>query len=56
MTRLVLAIGKLRGELRLAHLDAHLEMRRLMTPDHNRLYDRLGGHASAAPGVSRKIR
>jgi Spy/CpxP family protein refolding chaperone len=41
-------IAALRGELRAAHLAAHLEMRRLLSPAQIKRYDELRGYAGAA--------
>lgn len=41
-------VGRLRADLRAAHLRAHIEMRAALTPDQIRLYDRLRGYD--APG------
>ena len=39
-------IARLQGELRVVHLKAHLEMRRLLTPDQIKKYDELRGYNS----------
>jgi len=44
LARSVLEIGRLRGELRLAHLRAHLQMRAAMSADQVGTYDRLRGY------------
>ena len=51
LARSVLELGRLRGELRLAHLRAHLQMRAAMSEDQVVTYDRLRGYrgASASP-------
>ena len=41
---LAVAIGALDGELRWAHLEAHIHMRRLLTADQIRRYDELRGY------------
>ena len=41
------AIGRLRAELRLAHLRAHLAMRELLSEEQIATYDRLRGYSSA---------
>ena len=45
---LVRRIAKLQGELRLAHLEAHLEMEAVLSPEQIRRYDSLRGYGSAA--------
>lgn len=42
-------IARLQGELRLAHLRAHLDMKRLLTPAQVTEYDRLRGYGGSAP-------
>jgi Spy/CpxP family protein refolding chaperone len=42
--RRVRAIAELRGRLRLAHLEAHLETAALLTPDQRQRYHQLRGH------------
>jgi Spy/CpxP family protein refolding chaperone len=44
-------IGRLRGRLRAVHLAAHLEMKRILSPEQVRRYDALRGYAgdAAAP-------
>ncbi len=44
-------IGRLQGELRAAHLRAHLEQKRILTPEQVAKYDELRGYTSAAAGV-----
>jgi Spy/CpxP family protein refolding chaperone len=39
-------IARLQGELRAAHLAAHLEMRRLLSPEQIKKYDELRGYAA----------
>lgn len=39
-------IARLRGDLRAAHLAAHLEMRRLLSPQQVKKYDELRGYAA----------
>jgi Spy/CpxP family protein refolding chaperone len=39
-------IGRLQGALRAAHLRAHLEMRRILSPRQSAAYDQLRGYAS----------
>ena len=41
-------IARLQGELRAAHLSAHLEMRRLLSPAQIKKYDELRGYAGAS--------
>ena len=44
-------IGALQGELRFAHLEAHLKMKGLLTDEQIQRYDQLRGYdASAPPG------
>ena len=43
---LVMEIGRLRGELRLVHLLAHLEMKRVLSPEQIRKYDELRGYGA----------
>lgn len=55
LSRLTAEAGRLEGELRLAHLKAHLEMRSLLTPAQIAAYDALrgygqGGHAGRHGG------
>jgi Spy/CpxP family protein refolding chaperone len=55
--RLTAEAGRLEGELRFAHLKAHLEMRLLLTPEQTAAYDALrgygqGGHAGHHGGSS----
>jgi Spy/CpxP family protein refolding chaperone len=40
----VAEIGRLQGDLRVVHLQAHLEMRRLLSPDQIKKYDELRGY------------
>jgi Spy/CpxP family protein refolding chaperone len=52
---LVSDIARLQGELRLVHLQAHLDMQRLLSPEQIAAYDRLrgysgGGRSDAPPG------
>ena len=47
----MLEIATLRGELRLAHLRAHLAMKTILTPEQIEAYDRLRGYAG--PGEHR---
>lgn len=42
------AIAELAGRLRLAHLGAHLEQRRALSPEQVRLYDELRGYGAGA--------
>lgn len=44
LARSVQEIGRLRGELRLAHLRAHLQMRAIMSAEQVASYDRLRGY------------
>ena len=44
---LVRKLGKVRGELRLAHLQAHLTMRSILSSEQLRSYDTLRGYGSA---------
>jgi Spy/CpxP family protein refolding chaperone len=44
VTRLTAEIARLQGELRAAHLNAHVETRAALTPDQIKTYDRLRGH------------
>jgi Spy/CpxP family protein refolding chaperone len=46
---LVREIAKLRGELRLVHLDAHFKMAGLLEPSQMQAYMRLRGHGDGAP-------
>jgi Spy/CpxP family protein refolding chaperone len=39
-------IARLQGDLRAAHLAAHLEMRRLLSPQQIKKYDELRGYAA----------
>src|SRR5262249_1108493 len=41
-------IGRLQGELRAAHLRAHLEQKQILTPEQVAKYDELRGYTSAA--------
>lgn len=50
VTERVARIARLAGELRLAHLAAHLEMRRLLDPAQIALYDQLRGYGAADNG------
>jgi Spy/CpxP family protein refolding chaperone len=43
-------IGRLQGDLRAAHLRAHLEQKKLLTPEQIAKYDELRGYTSAASG------
>lgn len=43
---IVTKIARLHGELRLAHLDAHLKMREILSEDQIQAYDALRGYAS----------
>ncbi len=47
---LVREIARLQGELRVAHLQRHLEMKRILTPEQVIRYDELRGYASAGAG------
>lgn len=40
-------IARLQGELRIAHLRRHLEMKRILTPEQVKRYDELRGYAQA---------
>lgn len=44
LTQLTATIGRLQGELRAAHLQAHLASRRLLRPEQIVRYDELRGH------------
>ena len=44
---LALDIGRLQGELRFVHLQAHLEMKRVLSPDQVNKYDELRGYQSS---------
>ena len=44
---LVREIARLQGELRIAHLRRHLEMKRILTPEQVKRYDELRGYAQA---------
>ena len=46
LSRLTAEIARLQGELRATHLQAHLEMRRLLTPAQVAAYDQLRGYAA----------
>ena len=49
--RLVEELGALQANLRFVHLDAHLEMKEILTPEQVQHYDQLRGYdASAPPG------
>ena len=53
LTRLTEEIAELEGQVRRTHLAAHLEMRRILTPEQVAHYDRLRGYAdgnSGSPG------
>lgn len=43
----VAEIARLQGELRVAHLRRHLEMKRILTPQQIKRYDELRGHGTA---------
>lgn len=47
---LVGEIARLQGELRVAHLRRHLEMKRILTPQQVERYDELRGYAKAGAG------
>lgn len=49
LARSVHEIGRLRGELRLTHLRAHLQMRAAMSEDQVATYDRLRGYRREGP-------
>jgi len=49
---IVAEIARLQGELRVAHLQAHLEMRRLLSPEQIKKYDELRGYNSG--GIEHK--
>lgn len=42
-------IAKLQGELRFTHLNAHLEMKKILTPAQNTKYDELRGYGKEQP-------
>jgi hypothetical protein len=44
LSRLLEAVGRLQADLRLAHLDAHVAMRRLLSPRQISRYDELRGY------------
>jgi Spy/CpxP family protein refolding chaperone len=44
LSRLLEAVGRLQAELRLAHLEAHVAMRRLLSPRQVARYDELRGY------------
>lgn len=44
LREITLEIGTLRGELRAVHLEAHLEMRRILSPHQIQRYDELRGY------------
>jgi Spy/CpxP family protein refolding chaperone len=46
---LVMEIGRLRGELRLVHLLAHLEMKRILSREQIEKYDELQGYKTRTP-------
>ena len=46
---LVMEIARLRGELRLVHLLAHLEMKRVLSREQIEKYDELQGYGTRAP-------
>ncbi len=45
---LVIEIGRLQGEIRLVHLQAHLEQKTILTPEQVASYDELRGYSSAS--------
>ena len=47
---LVAEIGRLRGELRFVHLEAHVEMRRTLTDEQIAAYDELRGYRAGGAG------
>jgi Spy/CpxP family protein refolding chaperone len=49
LAKSVLGIARLQGEVRLAHLKAHLEMRAILTPAQVARYDVLRGYGGGAP-------
>ncbi len=46
------AIGALQGHVRIVHLAAHLEMRRILTAAQVAQYDEMRGYAATAPSVA----
>lgn len=46
------AIGNLQGRLRAVHLAAHIEAKRLLTPEQIAGYNKLRGYASASTGMT----
>ena len=52
---LSMRIAALYGELRFAHLAAHLSTRAILTADQIATYDRLRGHSSGASGEGNSI-
>lgn len=42
-------IARLQGELRVAHLQTHLEMKRILTPEQIRIYSELRGYEHGKP-------
>src|ERR1051325_2680178 len=47
-------IGRLQGELRAAHLRAHLEQKKILTPNQIAKYDELRGYAKAETGAEHR--
>lgn len=48
LRKLVGEIARLQGDLRLTHLQTHLEMKGILTPDQTRIYSALRGYKVAA--------
>lgn len=46
MSTSIKEIARLQGELRIVHLTAHLEIKRVLSPDQVERYDGLRGHAA----------
>lgn len=46
MSTSIKEIARLQGELRIVHLTAHLEIKRVLSPDQIKKYDELRGHAA----------
>lgn len=51
LTEALTRIGELQSRVRAAHLEAHLEQTRILTPEQIALYIKLRGYAAAAPAA-----
>lgn len=51
LTEAVTRIGELQSRVRAAHLEAHLEQTRILTPEQIALYIKLRGYGAAAPAA-----